>query len=68
MRGLKLMLPRACSVGWLGWGWGGAQAWVSLYPAPILGHLARPGCDCSEMEFLGQNQENRCLREEAKNC
>lgn len=31
-----------------------------------LGHVARCGRDYSEMEFLGQNKETRCLLDAAK--
>lgn len=49
------------------WGWEGPGQDVSSPQAIAdLGRVAPGGPACSEMEFLGQDKENRCLRDEAK--
>lgn len=57
----------------LSWGWargGGGRPLSTMLSPPqaivSLGHVARCGRDYSEMEFLGQNKETRCLLDAAK--
>lgn len=49
--------------------WAGRPLSRTLSPPQAvtsLGHVARCGRDYSEMEFLGQNKETRCLLDAAK--